>query len=48
MGRRRHKQKKYELYKTAGRLEKNKARKAEKEKKRQERFKGRKDKLNKE
>ena len=48
MGRRRHKQKKYELYKTAGRLEKNKERKVEKEKKRQERFKKKKDKLSKE
>ena len=37
MGKRKHKQKKYEIYKSEGRLEKNKARKAEKEKKRQER-----------
>jgi len=39
MGRRKHKQKKYEVYKTAGRLEKNKAREVEKETKRQERLK---------
>ena len=48
MARKKSKKKKYERYRVEGRLEKNKARKAEREKKRQERFKGRKDKLNKE
>ena len=48
MARKKSKKKKYERYRVEGRLEKNKARKVEKEKKRQERLMKRKDKLSKE